>query len=143
MGYSEAFQPTMETAIVHGGKQSAPLIYDNSTASKSEVTASTSDLSVGSNWAVSAPEKLVLWFYGDPNNAGTEQLYVKLNSSKQTISGIDITLAEWQSAEVSLVDFGINLANVTQVVIGLERTGSTGSEGILLMDDIMLYKPAL
>ncbi len=142
MGYSEAFQPTMETAIVHGGDQSAPLIYNNSTASKSEVTASTNALSAGSNWAVSAPETLVLWFYGDPNNTGTEQLYVKLNSSKQTISGIDLTLAEWQSAEVSLADFGINLANVTQVVIGLERTGSTGGEGVLLMDDIMLYKPA-
>ena len=30
----------------------------------------------------------------DPDNSGTEQLYVKLNSSKQTISGIDLTLAE-------------------------------------------------
>jgi hypothetical protein len=138
MGYSEAFQPTMETAIVHGGRQSAPLIYDNSAASKSEVTASTSDLSVGSNWTIGAPDTLVLWFYGDPNNAGTEQLYVKLNSSKQTISGIDLTLAQWQSAEVSLADFGINLANVTQVVIGLEKTGATGSAGILLVDDIRL-----
>jgi hypothetical protein len=143
MGYSEAFQPTMETDTVHGGRQSAPLIYDNSIASKSEVTASTSALSVGSNWTESDPETLVLWFYCDPNNAGTERLYVKLNSSKQIISGIDLTLAEWQSAEIPLADFGINLANVTQVVIGLERTGATGGVGILLMDDIMLYKPAL
>jgi hypothetical protein len=85
---------------------------------------------------------LVLWFYGDPNNAGTEQLYVKLNSSKLTISGIDLTLAEWQSAEIPLADFGIDLTNVTQLVIGLERTGA-GSEGTLFMDDIWLYKSAL
>jgi len=143
MGYSEAFQPTMETAIVHGGKQSAPLIYDNSTASKSEVTASTSKLSIGGDWTIGAPETLVLWFYGDPNNAGTEQLYVKLNNSKLLISGIDLTQAQWQNAEVPLADFGINLANVTHIIIGLERTGATGGEGILFMDDIWVYKSAL
>jgi len=143
MGYSEAFQPTMETAIVHGGRQSAPLIYDNSTASKSEVTASTSKLSIGGDWTIGAPETLVLWFYGDPNNAGTEQLYVKLNNSKLLISGIDLTQAQWQNAEVPLADFGINLANVTHIIIGLERTGATGGEGILFMDDIWVYKSAL
>jgi len=143
MGYSEAFQPTMENAIVHGGRRSVPLIYDNSTASKSEVTASTSDLSIGIDWTVGAPETLVLWFYGDTNNAGTEQLYVKLNNSKLAISGVDLTQTEWQNAEIPLADFGINLANVTQLVIGLERTGATGGEGILLVDDIWLYKSAL
>jgi hypothetical protein len=136
MGY--VLGASMETAIVHGGKQSAPLIYDNSAASKSEVTASTSKLSIGSDWTIGAPDTLVLWFYGDPNNAGTEQLYVKLNNSKVIISGIDLTQAQWQNAEIPLADFGINLANVSSIIIGLERTGATGSEGILLVDDIRL-----
>jgi hypothetical protein len=131
---------SMDTDIVHGGDQSVPLIYDNRTASKSEVTVSTSNLPIGSDWTIGAPEILVLWFYGDPNNAATGQLYVKLNNSKLLISGINLTQAAWQNAEVSLADFGINLANVTQLVIGLERTGATGSEGILFMDDIRLYK---
>jgi hypothetical protein len=131
---------SMDTDIVHGGDQSVPLIYDNRTASKSEVTVSTSNLPIGSDWTIGAPEILVLWFYGDPNNAGTGQLYVKLNNSKLLISGIDLTQAAWQNAEISLADFSTNLANVTQLVIGLERTGATGSEGILFMDDIRLYK---
>ena len=140
IGY--AIGESMETDIVHGGKQSVPLIYNNTGASLSEVSVDPVELAAGRNWTISAPDALVLWFYGDPNNAGTEQLYVKLNSSKQTISGIDLTLAEWQSAEIPLADFGIDLTNVTQLVIGLERTGA-GSEGTLFMDDIWLYKSAL
>ena len=140
MGYATG--ASMETDIVHGGNQSAPLSYNNTSASLSEVTVDPGELAVGSNWTIGAPEILVLWFYGDPNNAGTEQLYVKLNNSKLLVSGIDLTQAAWQNAEISLADFGINLANVTQLVIGLERTGATGSEGILFMDDIWLYKSA-
>jgi len=141
MGY--VLGTSIETDIVHGGEQSAPLIYGNRTASLSEVTVSTSELSIGSDWTIGDPDTLVLWFYGDTNNAVTEQLYVKLNNSKLLISGIDMKQAQWQNAEIPLADFGINLANVTQLVIGLERTGATGSEGILFMDDIRLYKSAL
>jgi hypothetical protein len=141
MGYASG--ESMETAIVHGGKQSAPLSYNNTSVSLSEVTVDPGELAVGRNWTISAPDTLVLWFYGDSNNAATEQLYVKLNSSKVVISGIDLTQAQWQSAEIPLADFNISLTNITQLVIGLERTGATGSEGILLMDDIMLYKPAI
>lgn len=97
-------------------------------------------LEIGRDWTKGSPQALVLWINGDPNNTGVEQLYVKLNNSKQVISGIDLTQAAWQNAEISLADFGVNLANVTQLVIGLERTGETGGEGILLFDDIRLYR---
>jgi hypothetical protein len=140
MGYASG--ESMETAIVHGGKRSAPLSYNNASVSLSEVTVDPGELAVSRNWTISAPDTLVLWFYGDPDNSATEQLYVKLNSSKVVISGIDLTLAEWQNAEVPLADFGINLTNVTQLVIGLERTGA-GGVGTLLVDDIRLYKSAL
>ena len=84
-----------------------------------------------------------MWFYGDPNNAGTGQLYIKLNNSKQLINSVDLTLAQWQNVEIPLTDFGIDLANITQLVVGLERTGATGGEGILFMDDIRLYNSTL
>jgi hypothetical protein len=128
----------VETNIVHGGRQSGPFLYNNTTASYSEVTLPTSGLALGSDWTQGGLNVLSLWIYGDPNNTGTGQLYVKLNNSKQLISGINLTQAEWQNAEISLADFGINLANVTQLVIGLERTGATGGEGILFLDDIRL-----
>jgi hypothetical protein len=141
MGYATG--ASMETDIVYGGKQSVSLTYNNTSASLSEVTVDPGNLPIGRNWSKGSPQALVLWIYGDPNNTGTEQLYVKLNNSKQVINGIDLTQATWQNAEISLADFGINLANVTQLVIGLERTGATGSEGILFMDDIWLYKSTL
>jgi len=128
----------VETDIVHGGNQSGPFLYNNTTASYSEVTFPTSELALGSDWTQRGLNILTLWFYGDPNNAATEQLYVKLNNSKLLISGIDLTQAEWQNVEISLADFGINLANVTQLGIGMEKTGATGTEGILVLDDIRL-----
>jgi len=144
MGYSEAFQPTMETDIVHGGDQSAPLIYDNSTASKSEVTVSTSNLSVGSDWTVGAPETLVLWFHGDPNNTDTEQMYVKINNTKVLYDGdaVNIARRRWTQWNIDLAASGVNRGNVTSLTIGLERTGATGGSGTVLIDDIRLYRLA-
>ena len=128
----------VETDIVHGGNQSGPLLYNNTVASYSEVTLPTSESTLGSDWTPRGLNVLSIWFHGDPNNAGTEQLYVKLNSSKLLISDIDLTQAAWQNVEIPLADFGIDPANVTQIVIGLERTGATGSEGILFLDDFRL-----
>jgi hypothetical protein len=127
----------VETDIIHGGDQSGPLLYNNTTASYSEVSLSTSQMAIGQDWTQKGLNTLSMWFYGDPNNAGTEQLYVKLNNSKLVISGVDLTLTQWQNVEIPLADFGIGLTNVTQIVIGLERTGA-GSEGILFMDDLRL-----
>jgi hypothetical protein len=127
----------VETDIIHGGDQSGPLLYNNTTASYSEVSLSTGQTAFGQDWTKNGINTLSIWFYGDPNNTGTEQLYIKLNNSKLNISGVDLTLTEWQNVEIPLTDFGIGLTNVTQIVVGLDRTGA-GSEGILFMDDIRL-----
>jgi len=140
MGYSEAFQPTMETDIVHGGNQSAPLIYDNSTASKSEVTVSTSNLSIGSDWTKVSPQTLVLWIHGDLGNTGDNQLYVKVGNSKFQYDS-DITRPHWNPIIVDLT--GVNLDNVSSLTIGLERIGGAGGSGMILLDEIRLYGVAL
>ncbi|MBN2180905.1 MAG: hypothetical protein JW715_03240 [Sedimentisphaerales bacterium] len=129
----------VETDIFHGGSQSGPLIYDNTTASYSEVSLGTNQMAIGSDWSRKGIDTLSIWFYGDPNNTGTEQLYIKLNDAKLSISSVNLTLTVWQYANISLADFGIDLTNVTQLAVGLERTGASGSEGILFMDDIRLY----
>lgn len=143
IGYPNPSDPDwenyVETEIVYSGNQSAPLLYDNSVASYSEVTLSTDNLTIGQDWTINGVNVLRLWFYGDPNNAATEQLYVKLNNSKILINEIDLTDASWQNVDINLSDFGINLASVTQIAIGLERTGATGGSGMLLMEDIRLY----
>jgi hypothetical protein len=127
----------VETDIVHGGNQSAPLFFDDRTASYSEVTVSTDDLSIGRDWTIGNPETLSLWVYGDPNNAVTEQMYVKINNAKVTVNP-DLTQAEWQEVTVDLAAFNTNFSNVTSFGIGFERTGATGGSGMVFIDDIRL-----
>jgi hypothetical protein len=141
MGYFEVFQPTMETDIVHRGEKSAPLFYDNTQAPLSEVTASTDDLSVGRDWSGISPDILSLSFYGDPNNAVTEQMYVKLNDAKVLYDGDPNNLIRqtWQQWNIDISLFNIDLGNVTQITIGFERTQTTGGTGMIFIDDIQLY----
>ncbi len=143
MGYPEPVftdgEHFVETDTVHGGKQSAPVFYDNTTASISEVTVNTEDLPLGGDWTVGAPESLVLWIYGDPNNSA-EQMYVNLNNARVNFNG-DLTQAEWQGFSIDFASLGINLSDVTTLTIGFERTGTTGGTGMIFLDDIQLYTP--
>jgi len=144
IGYFEAFQPSMEKGIVYGGMQSVPIMYDNSTASLSEVTADPATLPIGRNWTIGSPQTLVLWFHGQPGNAVTERLYIKINGVKKTYPGdaADIAEVRWTQWDVDLASVGTNLANVTQFVVGFERTGASGGTGTVLLDDIRLYREA-
>jgi len=137
IGYFEAFQPTMETDIVHGGRQSVPVFYDNTSATLSEVTVSTNDLAIGSDWTKGSPEMLVLWIYGDPNNPATERMYVKVNTTKVNYEG-SLAQEDWQQFSIDLASLGINLSNVTSITIGFERIGATGGSGMIFIDDILL-----
>jgi hypothetical protein len=147
MGYPDpAFaegEHFVETTIVHSGSQSAPLFYNNSTASYSEVTVNPADLTVGTDWTKGDVEVLTIWFYGAAANTATEQLYVKVNNAKQVISNISLTEEAWQSASIDLTALGTNLSNVTTLGIGLERTTSPGGSGMIFIDDIRLYLPSL
>ncbi len=132
MGYTSG--ASLETAIVHGGRQSAPVMYNNNSASLSEVTVSLSELPVGRDWTVSSPAVLTLWFYGEPNNAGIDRMYIKLNGVKRGYDG-DLAQAQWQEFSVDLTSLGIDLANVTSLTIGFESNDS----GTVFLDDIRLH----
>ena len=137
MGYLNA--PFLDANNVHGGDHSAPLFYDNTTASLSEVSANTQDLPIGSNWSTGSPEALVLWLRGNAdNNTATDQLYVKVGHVKVAYEG-DISLAQWRQWSIDLSAFDVDLTNVSTLTIGLERLGGAGDKGVVLLDDIMLY----
>jgi len=140
IGYITGF--SMETEIVYSGNQSVPLLYDNSTASYSEATVSTDDLAIGRDWARGDVKFMTLWFYGDPNNAATEQLYVKINGVKVIYDGdiADIAINRWAQWNIDLESLGSDLSNITTLTIGLERTGTSGGSGTVLIDDIRLYR---
>ena len=137
MGYLT--ETSVETENVHGGNKSVPLLYDNTTASISEVTVNTDDLPIGSNWSIGSPQALVLWLRGDPdNNPATDQLYVELGNTKVTYEG-DISLAQWRQWSIDLTALGTDLDYVSTMKIGFERSGGSGGKGVVLLDDIMLY----
>jgi hypothetical protein len=136
IGYTQAFQPTMESGIVHGGKQSVPLLYDNSVASLSEVTVNTADLAIGRDWTKGGAKTLGFWFHGAAGNTG--QLYVKVNGVKVLYDGDAGNLAAvaWQPWNIDLTTLGVNLQSVTTLTIGIDGNGTGGS---LYFDDIRLY----
>ena len=111
--------PFAEQTIVHGGRQSMPLKYDNSTAAYSEATRTFDD---PQDWTQFGVKGLVLWFYGDPaNTAG--QMYVKVNGKKVAYDGDadNILRKPWQMWYIDLAGFtGVNLKKVTELTIGLE-----------------------
>ena len=137
ISYDQA--PWVETTIVHSGSQSMPFRYNNTgTATYSEAKR---PFAVGQDWTRHGIKTLSLWFRGDPNNAITEQMYVKLNGSKVAYDGEAANLARttWQPWNINLADFGVNLSNVTELSIGLELSGAAGGKGVIYLDDIRLY----
>jgi hypothetical protein len=125
----------LEHTIVHGGEQSMPLYYDNTTASYSEATANVADLQIGQDWTKGGAETLVLWVRIDFSS--TEQLYVKINGTKVLYDG-DKSVPGWKQWNVDLASLGVNLSNVTTFSIGVDGGGS----GMLLVDEIALYRIA-
>jgi hypothetical protein len=129
--------PFCERTIVHGGKQSMPFFYNNTSgAAYSEAELS---LSPPQNWTQAGAATFVLYFHGTEGNTG--QLYVKINGSKVVYDGEagDIAKAEWKQWNLDLASLGVNLQNVTKLAIGIDGNGAGGT---LYVDDIGLYASA-
>jgi hypothetical protein len=121
-----------ESTIVHGGKQSLPLAYDNSKVTLSEATRT---FGKAQDWTAGGIKGLSLWFWGVANNTG--QLYLKINDTKVPYNGPAADLAKplWQRWIVDLSTVaGVN--KVTKLTIGVEGAGAKGK---LYVDDIRLY----
>ncbi len=127
-------QPSFcEQTIVHGGKQSMPLFYNNTGgAAYSEAEL---PLSPPQDWTKAGIATLVLYFHGAEGNTG--QLYVKLNGSKVVYDGDagDIARPRWNQWNIDLASVGTNLQNVTKLSIGIDGNGASGT---LYFDDIRL-----
>jgi hypothetical protein len=140
IGYTVAFQPSMETSTVYEGKQSVPLFYNNTVASVSEVTANVADLQAGLDWTKYGIRGLTLRFFGDPNNAA-QQMYVEVNGAKviYDAGAENLKRAGWQMWYIDLTSLSANLSNVTTLTIGFERIDTAGGQGMILLDGIRLY----
>ena len=129
--------PFAEQTIVHSGSQSMPMYYDN-VAVKSEATLT---LTSNRDWTVKGVNTLTIWFRGEASNAA-ETLYVALNgNAKVNNDNPDAaTITGWTAWNIDLQAFGVNLANVNSITLGLSSV--TGGTGMMYFDDIRLYPPA-
>jgi len=133
--------PYTEQTIVHGGNQSMPLFYDNSVG-YSEATLT---LTYPRDWTENGVSTLTIWFRGNSANAA-ETLYVALNGSAvvnhDNPDAAQITT--WTQWNIDLQAFGINLANVNTIALGLgnKNNPQAGGSGTMYFDDIRLYPPA-
>jgi len=134
-----------EETIVHGGWQAMPYFYDNNLQGKSKYSEVELTLDKMRDWTEEGVTQLVLWFHGDAANA-PEQMYVKLNGSKVVYDGdvTDITRPQWKQWTIDLTSFGVNLQNVTSFSIGFgnDTNPTPGGSGMVLFDDIRLYRSA-
>jgi hypothetical protein len=143
VGYANP--PFAEHIIVHGGKQSMPLFYDNSVGN-SEATLTLSSLR---DWTLKGIKELSLWFRGEPNNAA-EKMYVALDGNavvyhENPDAALITDWTKWNIDLTSFSDQGVNLTNVNTISIGFgdKSNPQAGGTGIMYFDDIGLFPEAL
>jgi len=126
--------PFAEQTIVHSGLQSMPMAYDNAVG-KSEATLT---LTSNKDWTVNGVTTLTIWFRGASGNSA-ESLYVALNGGTPVTNDDPdaATRTSWTEWNIDLQAFGVNLANVNSITLGLSSV--TGGTGIMYFDDIRLY----
>jgi len=131
-----------EETIVHGGSQSMSFWYDNSILRYSEATLT---LTYPRDWTENGITTLSIWFRGDSANAA-ETLYVVLNGSAVVIHDNPdaAQVTTWTEWTIDLQTFGVNLANVNTIGLGLgdRNNPQAGGSGVMYFDDIRLYPPA-
>ncbi len=132
--------PFAEQTIVHGGNQSLPLYYDNSVG----YSEATYVLTYPRDWTEKGVNTLTIWFRGDSANAA-ETLYVALNGSA-VVSHDNPDAAQittWTEWNIDLQAFGVNLADVNTIALGLGNRNNpvAGGSGTMYFDDIRLYPP--
>jgi hypothetical protein len=146
VGYLEA--PFAERTIVHGGRQSMPLEYDNADSPFYSETSRT--WGSAQDWTMGGADTVRLYVQGDPNNAA-ETLYVALEDSTGQVavaSHADTALVQsdtWIEWKIPLTEFvGIDLAGVKAVYVGVGDRGnpSAGGAGLIFIDDIGFGHPA-
>ncbi|MBN1506075.1 MAG: discoidin domain-containing protein [Sedimentisphaerales bacterium] len=141
VGYDPTLGDIMETAIVHGGRQSMPLYYDNSGGTGVSETQRTFDPPL--DWTKHGVTTLVIHFCGDTENVAAP-VYAKINGTKVLFNnGVASTAGPvWKQWNIPLSSMaGVNLKSVKSLTIGV-GDGATGGTGTLFVDDILLYATA-
>jgi len=162
VGYTQA--PFAEQKIIHGGKQSMPLDYNN--VASPFYSETEREFSTPQDWTAGEVGTLVLFVRGRSGNSPTP-LYVTVKDSSNRTATVNcpdtavVGLARWTEWKIPLAGQppsavnespnppgagglqGVNLAKVKKIAIGLGDKAATqpGGKGLIFIDDIRLTKP--
>jgi hypothetical protein len=147
-GAGNSQTPFAERDIVHGGKQSMPMDYNN--VKKPWYSEADRTWATPQDWMTGGAETLTLYFRGKANN-GRQLLYVGIEDSVGRIAVVVHPDAEavratvWQKWHIALAEVhaaGVDVAAVKKMVIGVgdRKNPKPGGTGRIYIDDIRLTK---
>jgi len=133
--------PYAEQNIIHKGRQSMPVAYDNTTANYSEVSLALGSMDLTENGGTT----LTIWFRGDAANAA-DPLYAALNDNA-IVAHSDPAAAQigvWVVWNIDLQEFakqGVDLTKVAKIAVGLgnKKAPKPGGTGTMYFDDIGVH----
>jgi hypothetical protein len=138
--------PFAEQTVVHGGRQSLPMDYDN--GKKPWYSESQRTWVTPQDWTKKGADTLTSYFRGEASN-GPEPLYVGIEDSAGRVAVVvhpeaeAARATEWQTWHISLAEVraaGVNVAAVRKMMIGVgdRKNPKAGGTGRLYFDDIRL-----
>jgi hypothetical protein len=142
--------PFAEQTIIHGGRQSMPLDYNNVVApfySEAE-----REFAPAADWTADGADTLVLYVRGNISNV-VAPLYVAVeDSAAQVVVMVHpdpavVKITQWLEWRIPFADLsaaGVNLAKVKKLYLGVGDRSSpaAGGTGLIYVDDIQLLKAA-
>jgi hypothetical protein len=138
--------PFAEQTIVHGGKQSMPLDYNN--VKSPFYSEAEQEFTPTQDWTAGGSTTLVLYVRGRSGNAQT-QLYIAVEDASKKIGIVAYpdkaitSTAQWTQWKIPLSGItGVNLAKVKKMYVGLgdRNAPAAGGSGRVFIDDILLTR---
>ena len=140
--------PFAEQTIVHGGRQSMPVDYNNIGSGSAEIVRS---WDTPQNWTVNGGNALVLYFRGKATNRDARP-FVEVEDSKGNGVGLfrdspsDVKTTAWIEWKIPLTVFGgVDMTRVKKLrihIMEMKPSGpGVGTTGLIFLDDIRVIKP--
>jgi hypothetical protein len=145
VGYVQA--PFAERKIVHGGKQSMPLDYNN--VNSPWYSEAERQWATPQNWTAEGADRLHLFVRGNATN-GLGALYVAVEDSSGKVAvAVNpnpniVRVGVWTQWDIPLSSLtGVDLSRVKTLYVGVgdRNTPAAGGRGRLYIDDIRVTKP--
>jgi len=140
-----ATAPFAEQAIVHGGKQSMPLDFNN--VKLPFFSEAEREFAPTADWTASNADTLVLFVRGTPGNKPAP-LYIAVEDASKKNAAVTypdsaiVAASKWTEWKIPLSSFaGVNLAKVKKVYIGVGDKKAAGGAGRIYIDDIYVTVP--